>query len=61
MFTIFYNKTTVPSFTDFILTELFSYLGVEGKAIPVTDYGDLTGLWKVEAPTFSRKSAHRWR
>jgi hypothetical protein len=29
----------------------------EGNAIPVTG----RGLWDVEAPIFSRKSAHRWQ
>jgi hypothetical protein len=30
----------------------------KGKAIPVTGRG---GFWDVDAPTFSRKSAHGWR
>jgi hypothetical protein len=31
------------------------------KAIPVTGRGGPIGLWDVEAVTFSRQSAHRWR
>jgi hypothetical protein len=32
----------------------------KGKAIPVTSL-EGTGLWDVEAPTYSIQSAHRWR
>jgi hypothetical protein len=33
----------------------------KGKAIPVTGRGGPIGLWDIEAPTFSRILAHRWR
>jgi hypothetical protein len=36
------------------------FFDVKEKANPVTDLHPID-LWDVEAPTFSRKSAHRWR
>jgi hypothetical protein len=33
----------------------------KGEAIPVTRSWGSIYLWNVEAPTFSRRSAHRWR
>jgi hypothetical protein len=33
----------------------------ESKAIPITGREGQIGLWEVEAPKFSRQSAHRWR
>jgi hypothetical protein len=34
---------------------------VKGKAYPCNRPWRPIGLWDVEAPTFSRQSAHRWR
>jgi hypothetical protein len=33
----------------------------KGKVVPVKGPWRAIGLWDVEAPTFSRQSAHRWR
>jgi hypothetical protein len=35
--------------------------GKKGKNVPVTGRGGPIGLWDVEALTFSRQSANRWR